>query len=436
MSDRKILVLDTSVLLYDMTAVHSFPGNDVVIPMIVLDELDRFKDRSGLLGESARYVNRYLDNLRKLGRLDKAIYMEENDQTVRVEMKFDATIPEQAGLDGTLGDNKIIATALSVAKRDTTRTVKVITKDINLRVKCDAFGLHAEDYYKDHIKIDRKKRFTGWRETTLSSAQVDKFYNTGNLDLGDEGIVDALYPNEFVVGVGGKGKSMLGTHHMNQVLPLFSSRALSESGIDPKNKEQRFALSMLFDPAIQLISLTGIAGSGKTFLTLMSAMALLNSGEYKRIVVTRSIQPVGRDLGYLPGDMNEKMHPWMAPFIDNFRHVFKDITYFDMMCQNGDIEIAPLAYMRGRTFNDSFVVVDEAQNASIHELKTIITRLGKDSKIVLLGDTDQVDTPYIDSFSNGLTITVERFKEEALSGHVHLHKGQRSKIASIASKIL
>tara|TARA_Y100000310_G_C20681063_1_gene815959 strand:+ start:1767 stop:3077 length:1311 start_codon:yes stop_codon:yes gene_type:complete len=436
MGDRKILVLDTSVLLYDMTAVHSFPGNDVVIPMIVLDELDRFKDRSGLLGESARYVNRYLDNLRKLGRLDREIHIKEYDQTVRVEMEFDASVLEQVGLNGALGDNKIIATALSVAKREVQRTIKVITKDINLRVKCDAFGLCAEDYYKDHIKIDREKRFTGQRKITLSDSQVDKFYDTGNLDLEEEGISHTLYPNEFVVAVGSKGKSMLGIQRMNQIIPLFSPHTMNESGIEPKNKEQRFALSMLFDPAVQLVSLTGIAGSGKTFLTLMSAMALLNSEQYKRIVVTRSIQPVGKDLGYLPGDMNEKMFPWMAPFIDNFRHAFKDITYFDMMCQNGEIEIAPLAYMRGRTFNDSFVVVDEAQNASIHELKTIITRIGKDSKIVLLGDTDQVDTPYIDSFSNGLTITVERFKEEVLSGHIHLHKGQRSKIASIASKIL
>jgi PhoH-like ATPase len=182
--------------------------------------------------------------------------------------------------------------------------------------------------------------------------------------------------------------------------------------------------------------LTGIAGSGKTFLTLMAGLSGIYEKKYKRIVVTRSIQPVGRDLGYLPGDMDDKMDPWMAPLVDNFRHAFSDITYFSMMREKGTIDIAPLSYIRGRTFNDSFVIVDEAQNATIHELKTIVTRIGKGSKVVLLGDTDQVDTPYIDSRSNGLTIVIEKFRMESVSGHVRLSRGQRSELASLASKIL
>jgi len=184
------------------------------------------------------------------------------------------------------------------------------------------------------------------------------------------------------------------------------------------------------------VTMTGIAGSGKTFLALMVGLGQLMGKNYERIIITRSIQPVGRDLGYLPGDVGDKMLPWMAPIIDNFRHHFKDMSYFEIMREKGEIEIAPLSYIRGRTFNNSYVIVDEAQNATIHELKTIITRVGKGSKVVLLGDTDQVDTPYIDSYSNGLTIVVEKFKNSNLSSHIHLRKGQRSGLATEASNIL
>ena len=435
MGNRKTLVLDTSVLLYDMTAIHSFPSNDVVIPLVVLDELDRFKDKPGLLGESARYVNRFLDSLRKEGRLDKAIQLIQNDQTIRVELDLDATTQVPIGLDATKGDNKIIATALHVAKKNPDGNVKLITKDINLRVKCDALGIQAEDYYKDHIKLDKKKHYSGQSIITLSDKEITEFYTHGTVQLSDEKL-KTLKPNEFVIGKTPNNKSMLGICRNQQLETVCPVGMLDEVGIEARNKEQRFALHLLLDPLIQLVSLTGIAGSGKTFLTLAAAMTALNDKKYKRIVITRSIQPVGRDLGFLPGDMDEKMFPWLGPIMDNFRHAFKDITYFDMMRQTGEIEVAPLAYIRGRTFNDAFVIVDEAQNASIHELKTVITRIGKDSKIVLLGDTDQVDTPYIDSYSNGLTVIVEKFKSQKLAGHIRLEKGQRSKIASIASSIL
>ena len=185
-----------------------------------------------------------------------------------------------------------------------------------------------------------------------------------------------------------------------------------------------------------MVCLTGIAGSGKTFITLMSAIESLQAGRHERIVVTRSIQPVGRDLGYLPGDIKEKMAPWMAPLVDNFRYAFKDMSYFEMMVDKGQVEISPLSYIRGRTFSNSFVIVDEAQNTTIHELKTIITRVGENTKIVLLGDTDQVDTPYIDKRSNGLSIVINKFRESDLVAHVHLQKGERSALATLASKVL
>jgi PhoH-like ATPase len=432
MSNRKILVLDTSVLLYDKEAIHSLPGNDIIIPLTVLDELDRFKEKKGLLGENARYVNRFLDTLREEGRLDEEIRLEENDQTIRVEIEGSNEIKIPEGLDAKHADNRILATALFLQKSNPGKVTKIITKDINLRVKSDALGLPAEDYYKDHIETD--EIYTGETELYLSDKDVDHFFEYGKIEEPEIDI--ELLPNQFVLGKGGSGGSMLGIYRDNNISKLTQSEACKHVGIEPRNKEQKFALTLLSDPDIQLVTLTGIAGSGKTFLTLLSAMGHLGLENYKRIIFTRSIEPVGRDLGYLPGDMDEKMAPWLAPIVDNFRHAFGDTTYFECMRQKGQIDIAPLSYIRGRTFNDSFVIVDEAQNATIHELKTVITRIGHGSKVVLLGDTDQVDTPYIDSKSNGLSIIIEKFKDSSLAGHIRLSRGQRSDIATLASKIL
>jgi len=433
MSNRKTLVLDTSVLLYDMQAIHSFYGNDVVIPLVVLDELDRFKEKPGLLGESARYVNRFLDGLRNEGRLDLGIKLENNDQVIRVEARNSlGLIPDD--LDATCGDNKIIGCALLLKKENKEALVKVITKDINLRVKCDALEIEAEDYYKDHINVVSDKQFTGQTTLYVSDDDIDKFYKNGTMDVDED---SELYPNEFVVALSEiNNKSALGVFREGQVKRIPSTSLNESVGIDAKNKEQSFAMHLLADEKIQLVTITGLAGSGKTFLTIMCGLSGLFNDQYKRIIITRSIQPVGRDLGYLPGDIDEKMDPWIAPIMDNVKHAFNDMTYFDCLRDKGQIEIAPLSYIRGRTFNDSYIIVDEAQNTTIHELKTIITRTGKGSKIILLGDTDQVDTPYIDTRSNGLSIVLEKFKESEISGHVNLAKGQRSEIATLASKIL
>ena len=440
MNNRKILVVDTSVLLYDMTAIHSFPGNDVVLPLTVLDELDRFKDKPGLLGESARYINRFLDDLRKAGRLDKAVAVPNSDQTVRVEIEADLDAKVPSGLNARYADNKILATAMFLAHQHADKVVKVITKDINLRVKCDALGLVAEDYYRDHIDVDSSNIYTGQTELVLPTDIVDQFFEEKYLCIGTlqkKGIItQALHPNEFIVGKSPENGSFLGIVIDDEIHPLIKSEINQHIGVEPKNKEQKFALNMLNNMDIPLVSITGLAGSGKTFITLMAAMGNLGMENYKRIIFTRSIQPVGRDLGYLPGSMDEKMSPWLAPIMDNFKHAFGDMSYFDIMKDKGQIDIAPLSYIRGRTFNDAFIIVDEAQNTTIHELKTIITRVGKGSKVVLLGDTEQVDTPYIDTQSNGLTIAVEKFKGSKLSGHIILTKGQRSDIATLASKIL
>ena len=434
MKKRKLLIVDTSVLLYDKESIHSFPENDVIIPLIVLDELDKFKEKPGLLGESARYVNRYLDDLRSEGRLDVGVKLKDSKQTIRV-VPFNCKLDSHLLLDDTRGDNLIIASALSLVDSEPDRMIKVITKDINLRVKCDALGIAAEDYYKDYLTIEETEdTFTGTLEVYLTDSKIEELYADGHIDYeqGD------IFCNSYVVCKGNsESSSAIGVYRDRKIhLIRGTDSRESETSVKPRNKEQRFALHALRDDSIPLVSLTGLAGSGKTFLALMAGIDDLYENKYERIVVTRSIQPVGRDLGYLPGDINEKMAPWLSPLLDNFRHHFKDKVYFEMMLEKGQIEIAPLSYIRGRTFNNAFLIVDEAQNASIHELKTIITRLGDNSKVILMGDTDQIDTPYIDKRSNGLAIVVEKFKSSNLSAHIHLVRGERSAIATYASKVL
>jgi PhoH-like ATPase len=436
MNSRKIFVIDTSVLLYDKESIHSFPGNDVVLPLVVLDELDSFKDKPGLLGESARYINRYLDSLRKIGRLDQGVKVKETDQIIKIYTQ-DCKLHD--GLDGR-GDNRIIATALEIKNSannaydgDENTQVKIVTKDINLRVKCDALGIEAEDYYKDHVNVDVDD-VGSVKSVNLSDDQVDEIYSVGNVEL--KAFEDLVANSYCVVNGYSQGKSVLCHYDGHKLNKLQEPRSISYSGVQPRSKEQKFVLHALRSEKIPLVCLTGLAGSGKTFLTLMAALDSLMEGKFQRIVVTRNMEPVGRDIGFLPGDIKEKMAPWLSPLLDNFRHHFKDRTYFEMMMEKGQIEIAPLSFIRGRTFSNSFIIVDEAQNATIHELKTIITRIGDNSKIVLMGDTDQIDTPYIDKRSNGLSIVIDKFHGSDLMAHVHLARGERSALATFASKIL
>mgnify|MGYP001491865833 CR=1 FL=1 len=432
MEKRKNLVLDTSVLLYDKESVHSFPGNNVILPITVLDELDRFKDKPGILGESARYVNRFLDFLRQKGRLDEGVLIEEENQIIKVTTHD----PDILVLNPDKGDNKIIASALEIQKTSK-ECVKVITKDINMRVKCDALGLEAEDYYKDHVDVSTIDFQENSQTVEAADKILDEIYESGSVEL--SGISETLGLDEnsyHVIKCTGSNKSALCTHKNGSLIRLPEFQKGSTTDILPRNKEQRYALHALADEKIPLVCLTGLAGSGKTFVALMSGLEEMMDGKYERIVVTRNIEPVGRDLGYLPGDIDEKMAPWISPLMDNFRHHFKDRTYFEALMDKGKIEIAPLSYIRGRTFSNAYIIVDEAQNATIHELKTVITRIGENSKIVLMGDTDQIDTPYIDKRSNGLSLVIDRTRLSSLTTHVHFSKGERSELATYASKVL
>lgn len=458
---RKIFVLDTSVLLYDKHSIEAFSGNNVVLPMAVLEELDRFKEKPGVVGEAARYVNRFLDSLREI-KYDEAGWkiVEEYD----IHIAFDISAlenDEKIDLDVSRNDNKIIACALRLKQQHPDTVVSLITKDINLRVKCDALGIWAEDYYKDHIAPELGQ-YKGYVKLDVTREVIDSFYSQQYLDaeILEDSTLEPIYENSYVIAKDPtSSSSFIGVSRKGRIVPVnFSSMSSAEIKIEPRDVEQKFAIDALMDPSVPLVTLTGLAGSGKTFLALMAAISKTSYGNLaeaidklssrdeehpiprvprKRIVITRPLQQVGaRDLGFLPGTLHDKMAPWLAPISDNIRQAFEDSAMFDNMIESGQIEVAPIPYIRGRTFANSIVIVDEAQNATIHELKTIVTRIGKNSKIILLGDIDQIDTPYIDKRSNGLSIVIDKFKDSGLAAHVHLKRGQRSKLATVASKIL
>lgn len=429
---RRTIVLDTSVLLYDKKSIENFENCDIVLPMVVLDELDHFKDRSGALGENARYINRFLDSMRFSGPLNKGVNIG-NDSTLTIRLCYPEA-PENFPLDPFDSDNRILLEALKMQTENPDSHVEVITKDINLRVKCDALGLRAEDYQMDYIDLPEES-WNGVVEVSASPEDIDLLHSKKELEIDL-----SLSPNTFVVLKTPGSKSALCAWNAKEKklvkVPDFEVKVGGSSGVSGKNKEQKFALWALFKENIPLVTMTGLAGSGKTFLSLMAGISQVQQNKYERIIITRNVQPVGKDIGFLPGDANEKMMPWMGPITDNLRSHLKDKSTFDLMCVNGLIEIAPMSFIRGRTFTNSYIMLEEAQNSTIHEIKTVITRVGEGSKIILLGDTDQIDTPYIDKDTNGLSIVTKKLRESQNTAHIHLPVGIRSTIASEASTLL
>lgn len=437
--DKKLLiVLDTSVLLYDKKSLESFENCTVYLPLIVLDELDRFKESHGLLGESARYVNRFLDELRTHGKLSEGVTLSKGS-TLVVSLKHSSG-PQSHGLDLDYGDNRILLHGLQIQSENPDCTVRIVTKDINLRVKADALGLEAEDYNRDYLDDDS---WSGVETVTIDDDMIDFIYRTKQLEIESFTELPTMFldfaHNTFLVvrsASGSKKSTLCRWNATEKKIQLIDESSFEDVKFKPRNKEQRFAMWAMLAEEVKLLTITGLAGSGKTFVALMAAIAQIEDGKYDRLVITRNIEPVGRDLGYLPGSIDEKMAPWLAPILDNMRHQFKDPMKFEAMKEQGRIEVAPLSFIRGRTFTNSIVLVDESQNASIHELKTIVTRVGEGSKIVLIGDTDQIDTPYINRQTNGLSIVAKKMRNSKLTAHIHLPSGVRSGLATEASKIL
>lgn len=427
----KKFILDANVLLHDPKALQVFDDNEVVIPVSVLDELDNAKTRPDERGRNARAVVRLLDKLRASGSLSEGVKLHES--IIKVELNHRGNVPR--GLSSDKTDNRIISTALGL-KAECDCPVIVVSKDINLRVKCDALSIEAQDYVKDKITTDLESIYSGVKTVRVTPRTIDQLYDEGYLE-GDPGY-GKCYPNQFVILKSHNNQSgiarCVGSNRFEKFNPPQEIW-----DIRPRNVEQKCAMELLMDPNIKLVTLIGRAGAGKTLLAAAAALhhILNNSGTFQRALISRPIQPMGRDIGFLPGDLEDKLKPWMQPIYDNLEFLLgSDYQMLNEYKYNGLIQVEPLTYIRGRSIPKSFILLDEAQNLTAKEIKTVITRIGQDSKIVITGDIEQIDNPYVDFADNGLTHVVERFKDKAVAGHVTLRKGERSELATLASEIL
>ena len=448
---KKIFVLDTNVLLHDSQAIFRFEDNDIILPMAVIEELDRFKKQPDSIGRSAREVSRILDKLRQQGNLTQGITLDRggilsvkisNRETVK-------TIPEELGQH--VADNVVLAVALE-SQQQCQCPVVVISKDTNLRIKADVLGLTAEDYETDKVNIEQI--YSDISEIVVSTDEINKLFHQGFLTLETPllanqavTLIDSVQPSHTALAmVEGNGDREAPTAR-SRVTPLIKIPHSGISRIHPRNREQQFALNLLLTDSIQLVTLIGQAGTGKTLLAIAAGLQKVADEKiYSRLLISRPIIAMGKDIGYLPGDIEEKLTPWMQPIYDNFDLILgtqnpkgKPAHWrrgHEELLEQGLLQIEPLTYIRGRTIPRQFLIVDEAQNLTPHEVKTILTRAGEGTKIVLTGDPEQIDNPYVDAASNGLTFVAERFKNEPLAGHITLYKGERSPLSERAAMLL
>lgn len=427
-------VIDTNVLLHDPHSINRFGKNHVVIPIWVIEEVDRFKRDVTEIGRNAREVSRELDKLRQSGPLSGGVPLPSGGRVSVAIDKVEKNLPPSIR-EGS-ADNYIISVALYYKKRG--ENVIFVTKDTNLRIKADALGIPAEDYETDKVQID--ELYAGWRMLTLPKKLLDGLFAHRPVPC-----PDSCQPNELflLVDEANPSHTALGRHHAsdNTIVPLEENKSLW--GITPRNKEQRFALDLLQNDQIPLVTLVGKAGTGKTLLALAAGLhKVADQQAYQRLLVTRPVVPMGRDIGYLPGEMEEKLKPWMQPIFDNLE-LLLNLSYsnrghdaYRELVDQRILQIEALTYIRGRSIPHQYMIVDEAQNLTPHEVKTIITRAGEKTKIVLTGDPYQIDNPYIDTSSNGLTYVVEKFKGHKEAGHVTLTRGERSDLAEVAANVL
>lgn len=444
--NAKTFVLDTNILLHDPYAIHKFGPNEVVIPIYVIEEIDNFKKDMSELGRNARQVCRLLDEYRAEGQLAVGVTMS-NGGTLRVSM-VSKPMPSNL-LDKHKADNLILASALEIGE-----DVVFVTNDANLRIRADAMGLAAEAY--EAGSVSSTDAYKGTPTLEVDSAGVDEFYREGSIyiPLDEEdgelfcGEVGPLVDNQYVVLV-----DEYDPKH-SAVARLDTRNSVAEKlqpipkdgvwGLKPRNKEQHFAFDALLDDSIRLVTLIGKAGTGKTLLSLAAGlMKCVDEHEYAKLLVSRPIAPLGKDIGFLPGDIQEKMLPWMKPIFDNVEYLMgltrKDKQAgrsYEELFDMGMLEIEPLTYIRGRSIPDQFMIVDEAQNLTRHEIKTILTRVGEDTKIVFTGDPYQIDNPYLDAESNGLSYIAQKFAGQSIAATVHLTKGERSELAELAATLL
>lgn len=432
---QKIFILDTNVLLHNPDSIESFADNMVYIPIAAIEELDRFKKESTERGRNARSVIRKLDELRKSGKLSDGVQLP-GGGILKIVVKYDT--PGDFGLDQRITDNRILMLAYILHKQGKQKVI-FVTKDIHVRIKSDALGIETMDFEKQKVDFDRL--YTGWRTVVCSEEEFRKYLETGEYDLKETD----LCPNEFIY-LTTKELSEDGIltryNPARKTLKKVDDKGLQLWGIEAKSMEQRIAFQLLLDPAVQLVTLVGKAGTGKTLLALTVGLhKVLDTKKYDKMLISRPIMPLGKDIGYLPGTKEEKLEHWMEPIFDNLEFIIRTgkagkrktiYDYFDA----GIIEMEALTYIRGRSLPHQYVIIDEAQNLTPHEVKTVISRAGYGTKVVLTGDPYQIDNPYLDASSTGLNYAVDRMKKQPLHGHITLTKSERSPLAAIAAELL
>jgi len=433
----KLFILDTNVLLHDPQAIFKFEDNDLIIPIYVIEEIDRFKRDASERGRNAREVARLIDSLRERDgeSLAEGVAVGSGG-SLRVHVPG-----HKAQLAGALnpssGDNAILQVAVELKNANPDRPTVFVTLDINLRIRADALGLKTANYQNQSVQLDNLK--PGMIE--IVHPDLDAFFQTGEISVDD----GRLYPNVCVMlrSADDEKRTGLGRCGADGKIRRVAVPAEGIMGLRPRNREQTFALDLLLDDSVRLVTLVGAAGTGKTLLALAAGLKrCVQHGAYTRLLVSRPIIPLGRDLGFLPGDVDEKLAPWMKPIFDNLEFLLisggkrRGLPELDEMMTSGIIEVEPLTYIRGRSLPQQYVIVDEAQNLTPHEVKTIVTRCGEGTKIVLTGDPYQIDNPYVDAATNGLTYAANRMHAEALVGHIVLTKGERSALANLAANKL
>ena len=435
----KSFVLDTNVLVHNPNALYLFNEHTVIIPLVVIEELDNLKKYMDERGRNARTSLRYLDELRHEGDLSKGVPLP-NGGHLRVELASGPQLPE--GLDSSKVDNSILRIALMLHTKG--EDVRFISKDINARVKADAIGVTAEDF--ENAKVDIDSLYQGWVELAVDKDTIDAFYRDKRLDSVKSLGPGPFYPNQFLLlrNRDNSGQSALGRLDDQLACHPLVFGEKDAWGVRALNVEQKFAMDLLLDDNVQLVTLVGTAGTGKTLLAMASGLQrVVEDKKYKKILISRPVMPLGKDIGYLPGTKEEKQRHWMQPIFDNLEFLTsqgeddEDATgQVDYLLETNKLEMEAVTYIRGRSLPRQFVVVDEAQNLTPHEIKTIVSRAGEGTKVIITGDPYQIDNPYLDADSNGLSFLVEKFKGQANYGHVTLTKSERSKLAALAAQIL
>lgn len=436
---KKIFVLDTSVLLHDHQSITSFENNDVAIPITVLEELDKFKIGNDTKNFSAREVIRFIDKLSGQHGLQDWISLGQNKGKFKVVLDLQpSSINAEDVYAKGKNDHKIINAALCLKESEKSKDVILVTKDINLRIKAKALGIIAEDYQTGKVKTDEAKSSAQVIEN-IESEQIRQIFTKGRID--ENGILgNRKIANGYYILKNGKSSSLAVYNPKLDQLERIEKEFVY--GIKPKNAEQAFALNALLNEDIKLVALQGVAGTGKTLLALASALE--QHKRYQQIILARPIVPLSnKEIGFLPGDANDKISPYMEPLWDNLKFIKSQFSENEKkykaiveMQESGKIVISPLAFIRGRSLSNIMFIVDEAQNLTPHEVKTIITRAGENTKIVFTGDVNQIDTPYLDENSNGLAYLVDRLKGQQLFAHIQLEKGERSELANLANELL